>query len=108
MGRAPTPPTAAEVLGELRDVFSAMDGDGDNDKESEGDALSADGPDEVFARDPAAAANRVYIPDQGQAVLGKCGQRVRAVRGVQAPGGRTRVHPKSRLSSTRVRALLRK
>ena len=64
--RRPSTPTAAEVLGELRDVFNAMDanGDGDGDAWSEGDALSAEGPDEVVARD-AAAANR--WPDGGEA-----------------------------------------
>ena len=64
--RAPTTPTPAEVLGELRDVMNAMDGtnDGDGDAWTEGDALSAEGPDEVVARD-AAAANR--WPDGGEA-----------------------------------------
>ena len=60
---ASSPPTAADVLGELRDVFSAMDGNND-EEDNESDALSADGPDEVVARD-AAAANR--WPDGGEA-----------------------------------------
>ena len=47
-----SPPTAADVLGELRDVFSAMDGNND-EEDNESDALSADGPDEVVARDAA-------------------------------------------------------
>ena len=66
LGRAPTTPTPAEVLGELRDVMNAMDGtnDGDGDAWTEGDALSADGPDEVIARDRA-EANR--WPDGGEA-----------------------------------------
>ena len=42
-----------------------MDGDGDNEEENEGDALSAAGPDEVFASNPTTGANR--WPDGGEA-----------------------------------------
>ena len=70
--RAPATPVAADVLGELRDVFDVMgigngEGDegGDNKDNESDDALSACGPDEVIARNPPTPANR--WPDGGEA-----------------------------------------